>query len=86
MSLSTLLVDARPVDHPTARQRGIGRWVTGLLTGLRDIDVPAVALYGTDAEAEVLAATVPGLATQRWSPRERCATTPSTEPGISLRS
>ncbi len=69
MSLSTLLVDARPVDHPTARQRGIGRWVTGLLTGLRDIDAPAIALYGTDAEAEVLAATIPGLATQRWSPQ-----------------
>lgn len=69
MSLSTLLVDARPVDHPTARQRGIGRWVTGLLTGLRDIDAPVVALYGTDAEAEVLADTVPGLTVRRWSPR-----------------
>ncbi len=69
MSLSTLLVDARPVDHPTARQRGIGRWVTGLLTGLRDIDAPVLALYGTDAEADVLADTVPGLATRRWSPQ-----------------
>ena len=67
--MSTLLVDARPVDHPTARQRGIGRYVTGLLTGLRDIDAPAIALYGTDAEAEVLADTVPGLAQQRWSPQ-----------------
>ena len=37
MSLSTLLVDARPIHHPTARQRGIGRYVTGLLAGLRDI-------------------------------------------------
>ena len=67
--MSTLLVDARPVDHPTARQRGIGRYVTGLLTGLRDIDAPMIALYGTDAEAEVLTDTVPGLTLQRWSPQ-----------------
>ena len=69
MSVSTLLVDARPLDHPTARQRGIGRYVTGLLTGLRDIDAPVVALYGTDAEADVLAATVPGIAAERWGPQ-----------------
>lgn len=69
MSLTTLLVDARPVDHPTARQRGIGRWVTGLLTGLRDIDAPVIALYGNDDEAEVLADTIPGLRTQRWCPQ-----------------
>ena len=69
MSLSTLLVDARPVDHPTARQRGIGRWVTGLLTGLRDIDAPVLALYGTDAEADILAETIPGLESARWSPQ-----------------
>lgn len=68
-SLSTLLVDARPVDHPTARRRGIGRYVTGLLTGLRDIDAPMIALYGTDTEAEVLTDTVPGIALQRWSPQ-----------------
>ena len=68
-SVSTLLVDARPVDHPTARQRGIGRYVTGLLTGLRDIDAPMIALYGTDAEAEVLTDTVPGITLTRWSPQ-----------------
>ncbi|HSP27457.1 MAG TPA: hypothetical protein VLN74_02825, partial [Ilumatobacteraceae bacterium] len=69
MSVLTLLVDARPVDHPTARQRGIGRYVTGLLTGLRDIDAPVVALYGNDAEADVLADAVPGLTLRRWSPQ-----------------
>jgi glycosyltransferase involved in cell wall biosynthesis len=69
LSVSTLLVDARPLDHPTARQRGIGRYVTGLLTGLRDIGAPAIALYGSDAEAEVLAQTVPGIAAQRWGPQ-----------------
>lgn len=67
--LTTLLVDARPLDHPTARQRGIGRYVTGLLTGLRDIGAPAIALYGTNAEAEVLADTVPGIACRKWSPQ-----------------
>jgi glycosyltransferase involved in cell wall biosynthesis len=69
LSVSTLLVDARPVDHPTARQRGIGRYVTGLLAGLRDIDAPVVALYGSDNEAEVLTDAVPGLKLRRWSPQ-----------------
>jgi glycosyltransferase involved in cell wall biosynthesis len=69
LSVSTLLVDARPLDHPTARQRGIGRYVTGLLGGLRDIGAPAIALYATDAEADVLAATVPGMPAERWSPQ-----------------
>ncbi len=68
MSVSTLLVDARPLDHPTARQRGIGRYVTGLLAGLRDIDAPVIALFGNDTEADVLAATVPGIAAEPWSP------------------
>jgi glycosyltransferase involved in cell wall biosynthesis len=68
-NVSTLLVDARPVDHPTARQRGIGRYVTGLLAGLRDVDAPVVALYGNDTEAEVLVDTVPGLTMRRWSPQ-----------------
>ena len=62
----TLLVDARPVDHPTARQRGIGRYVTGLLEGLVAIDAPVIALYGSDVEAETLAAAIPGLSMQRW--------------------
>jgi len=64
-----LLVDARPVDHPTARQRGIGRYVTGLLNGFVDIDAPVIALYGSDAEADVLADAVPGLSMRRWSPQ-----------------
>lgn len=69
MSVSTLLVDARPVDHPTARQRGIGRYVTGLLTGMRDIGAPVVALHGNDTEADVLADAIPGLTLRRWSPQ-----------------
>ena len=64
----TLLVDARPVDHPTARQRGIGRYVTGLLRGLVEIDAPVLALYGSDVEAEVLADAIPDLTLERWSP------------------
>jgi glycosyltransferase involved in cell wall biosynthesis len=69
LSVSTLLVDARPLDHPTARQRGIGRYVTGLLAGLRDIDAPVIALFGSDTEADVLAATVPGITAEPWSPQ-----------------
>ena len=67
--VGTLLVDARPVDHPTARQRGIGRYVTGLLRGLVEIDAPLVALYASDIEAELLSESIPGLDLQRWSPR-----------------
>ena len=63
----TLLVDARPVDHPTARQRGIGRYVTGLLDGLVAIGAPVVALYGSDVEAETLSAAIPALPMRRWS-------------------
>ncbi len=65
----TLLVDARPVDHPTARQRGIGRYVTGLLRGLVEIEAPVHALYGSDMEAEVLAEAIPDLTLERWSPQ-----------------
>jgi hypothetical protein len=60
-TVSSLLVDARPVDHPTARQRGIGRYVTGLLRGLHAIEAPLVALYGSDIEAAVLSEAIPGL-------------------------
>lgn len=67
--VGALLVDARPVDHPTARQRGIGRYVAGLLRGLHEIDAPLVALYGSDLEAEVLAEAIPGLTLRRWSPQ-----------------
>jgi glycosyltransferase involved in cell wall biosynthesis len=66
--VSTLLVDARPVDHPTARRRGIGRWVTGLLAGLVEIDAPVLALCGGDTEADELAGAIPGLTLGRWSP------------------
>ena len=54
-----LLIDARPVDHPTARQRGIGRYVYGLLDGLLEIDAPFTALYATEAEREALLQLVP---------------------------
>lgn len=67
--LRRLLVDARPVDHPTARQRGIGRYVTGLLRGLTEIGAPVVALHGSDVEAEVLTDVVPGLPLAPWSPQ-----------------
>jgi glycosyltransferase involved in cell wall biosynthesis len=67
-SVGALLVDARPVDHPTARQRGIGRYVTGLLRGLTEIGAPVVGLYATDVESEVLSEAIPALPLRRWSP------------------
>ena len=67
--VGALLVDARPVDHPTARQRGIGRYVTGLLRGLVEIDAPIVALYGSELEAEVLADVIPASNLRPWSPQ-----------------
>ncbi len=66
-SAGAVLVDARPVGHPTARRRGIGRYVIGLLRGLADIGVPVVALYETETEAEVLAAAGAELPLHRWS-------------------
>jgi glycosyltransferase involved in cell wall biosynthesis len=67
-SVGALLVDARPVDHPTARQRGIGRYVTGLLRGLTEIGAPVVGLHATDAESEVLSEAIPALPLRRWGP------------------
>ena len=67
--LQRLLVDARPLDHPTARQRGIGRYTLGLLSGLHEIGAPVVAMYERDTEAVLLAEAVPGLALERWSPQ-----------------
>lgn len=63
-----LLVDARPVEHPTARQRGIGRYVTGLIAGLHDIGAPFTALIDTDLQAATLTEAVPGVPVARWSP------------------
>ncbi|CAN5414033.1 glycosyltransferase family 1 protein [soil metagenome] len=59
--LAHLLVDARPVCHPTAGSRGIGRYTVGLLDGLHQIGAPVIALYETDAEAALLATAIPGL-------------------------
>ncbi len=77
--LSRLLVDARPVNHPTARDRGIGRYTTGLLAGLCEIGAPVVALYETDTEAELLHGSVPELDLQQWRPSSiRQYSTPGT--------
>jgi glycosyltransferase involved in cell wall biosynthesis len=63
-----VLVDARPVDHPTARHRGIGRYVTGLLSGLVTAGIEHVALVGSRTEADVLAEAVPGASLDWWRP------------------
>ncbi|MEX2627082.1 MAG: glycosyltransferase family 1 protein [Ilumatobacteraceae bacterium] len=62
-----LLVDARPVDHPTARQRGIGRYVTGLLRGLGEVGASFTALVGSDVEAELLTDVVAPDQLVPWS-------------------
>lgn len=64
-----LLVDARPVDHPTARNRGVGRLTLGVLGGLQRIGAPLTALVATQAEAELVADAVPGITIERWSPQ-----------------
>ena len=66
--LQNLLVDARPVDHPTARNRGVGRQTIGMLSGLHQIGVPLIALVESDAEADLLGAAVVGIHIERWSP------------------
>lgn len=78
-----LLIDARPVDHPTARQRGIGRYVTGLLTGLVQAEIDHVALVGSRIEAEVLTEAVAGIRCEWWHPetlRRVLAQTPGVAP------
>lgn len=66
--VAALLVDVRPVDHPTARHRGIGRYTAGLLGGLSRVGAPVVGLYDGDAEAARAREEAPGLALRRWDP------------------
>ena len=67
--LRHLLVDARAVDHPTARNRGVGRMTLGVLGGLQRIGAPLTALVATDAEAALLTNAVPGITIEQWSPQ-----------------
>ena len=53
-----LLVDARPISHPTAGGRGVGNHVAGLLEGLAEGETPVTALVGNDRERDVLDPTV----------------------------
>jgi glycosyltransferase involved in cell wall biosynthesis len=56
-----LVVDARPIDHPTARQRGIGRYTIGLIRGLHGIGIPVRAVVASAAEAAVVGPQLPGV-------------------------
>jgi hypothetical protein len=49
-----LLVDARPISHPTAGGRGVGNHVAGLLEGLAEGDTPVTALVGSELERGAL--------------------------------
>lgn len=62
-----LLVDARPIEHPTARRRGIGRYTAGFLGGLAEIGVPVTALATDEAEAAIIAADLPTVEVVPWS-------------------
>ena len=66
--LRHLLVDARPVDHPTARNRGVGQYTIGLLRGLQMAGAPVVALHESDIEVELLEDAIPGLVLERLTP------------------
>jgi len=66
--LSHLLVDARAVDHPTARNRGVGQYTLGLLRGLQMVGAPVVALYQSATEAELLEAAIPDLVRAHLGP------------------
>ncbi len=67
-TVAALLVDVRPVDHPTARDRGIGRYTAGLLGGLDRIGAPVVGLYGSEVEAERARQVAPGAELRPWGP------------------
>jgi len=66
--LTQLLVDARPVCHPTAGQRGIGRYTIGLLAGLHQIGAPVIGLYETVDEHVQLAIALPDLLMRELNP------------------
>lgn len=62
-----LLVDARPIEHPTARRRGIGRYAVGLLQGLAEVGSSVTALASDTAEAALISPQVPGVEVVPWS-------------------
>jgi glycosyltransferase involved in cell wall biosynthesis len=57
-SMRHLLVDARPLTHPTAGGRGIGNHVAGLLEGLATIGAPITALVASDDARSLVPADV----------------------------
>ncbi len=67
-ALSHLIVDGRTVCHPTGGPRGIGRYVIGLLSGLRQIHAPVIALYETEEQKSLLTRAVPDLDLRQLEP------------------
>lgn len=63
-----ILIDGRAVGHPTAGERGIGRYVAGLIGGLHEIDASFVVAVSSSHEADLVAAAAPGGRVERWSP------------------
>ncbi|MBU3689415.1 MAG: hypothetical protein B7C54_01670 [Acidimicrobiales bacterium mtb01] len=63
-----ILIDARPINHPTAGQRGIGRYTAGLISGLSAAGADVVAACSSRAECDLVIATVPGIDVRPWKP------------------
>ena len=63
-----ILIDARPLNHPTARQRGIGRYTAGLIQGLSSAGADVVAASATEDERDVVRDALPGIDVAVWRP------------------
>lgn len=64
----SILIDGRAVGHPTAGERGIGRYVAGLIGGLAAIDADVTVAVSSPGEADVLRAAAPDARLESWSP------------------
>lgn len=63
-----ILIDARPINHPTAGQRGIGRYTAGLISGLAAAGADVVAACSSRAECDIVGANVSGVDVRVWKP------------------
>lgn len=63
-----ILIDARPINHPTARQRGIGRYTAGLIHGLSLAGADVVAASSSIEECEIVRDTISGVDVELWRP------------------
>ena len=67
--VSTVLVDGRVIDHPTAGSRGIGRYTVSLVGALRAASVDVTVLVDDPRQGEAWSNAVPGVVVERLAPR-----------------